>query len=42
MEVFVEKKMVLEMGVFLKFGLVAVHGAFPVFISGEDGDAAKG
>jgi hypothetical protein len=42
MEVFVEKKMVFEMGIFLKFGLIAVHGSFSVFISGKDGDAAKG
>jgi hypothetical protein len=41
MEVFEEKQVVFEVGIFLKLGLVAVHGSFPIFISGKDGDAAE-
>jgi hypothetical protein len=35
MEVFEEKQVVFEVGIFLKLGLVAIHGPFPIFISSE-------
>jgi hypothetical protein len=41
MEVFVEKKMVFEVRIFLKFGLVAIHGAVPILVFCKDGDAAE-
>jgi hypothetical protein len=42
MEVFVKKELVSEVRIFLEFSLVAIHRALPVFVSGKDGDAAKG
>jgi hypothetical protein len=40
MKVFVEQEMVFEVRIFLKFGLLAIHRALPIFVSGKDGDAA--